>query len=223
MNRGPNFVPYLCCCTCFVFLEHKSCETCECEINAKLLLDSQTLTLGRKYADQVKKPFPELDNETLAEKDWPRDFYVFEGKENEPTIIYMPLFNRQNCKGLWHPHIQIVPDVSFQKQKCSESNMVIVPRTALIWGSMSFGNYKLQCWTKYNARHPIFKNFSCQWPFINDCDVYLDSLAVKFICINFIINYFFSASSFTKYCHKVNTKLDFSWYGWNSYSFHYKL
>uniref|UniRef100_A0A4W6E0Q5 PLA2c domain-containing protein n=1 Tax=Lates calcarifer TaxID=8187 RepID=A0A4W6E0Q5_LATCA len=54
------------------------------------------------YATEVRKPFPEIDNKILEERDWPKDCYVFEGKEKEPTIIYMPLFNRQNCKGLFH-------------------------------------------------------------------------------------------------------------------------
>ncbi|XP_040917664.1 cytosolic phospholipase A2 gamma-like [Toxotes jaculatrix] len=58
----------------------------------------ETLTLARDYAAQVNKSFPEIDDKILEERDWPRDCYVFEGKEKEPTIIYMPLFNRQNCK-----------------------------------------------------------------------------------------------------------------------------
>ncbi|KAE8283585.1 hypothetical protein D5F01_LYC18988 [Larimichthys crocea] len=57
----------------------------------------ETLTLARDYAAEVKKPFPEIDNKILKERDWPKDCYVFEGKE-EPTIVYMPLFNRRNCK-----------------------------------------------------------------------------------------------------------------------------
>lgn len=61
----------------------------------------QTLTLARDYAAKVNKPFPELDDKVLAqERDWPKDCYVFEGKEKEPTIVFMPLFNRQNCKGI---------------------------------------------------------------------------------------------------------------------------
>uniref|UniRef100_A0A8C4ITP6 PLA2c domain-containing protein n=1 Tax=Dicentrarchus labrax TaxID=13489 RepID=A0A8C4ITP6_DICLA len=48
----------------------------------------------RDYAAEVKKPFPEIDPKILEERDWPNDCYVFEGKEKEPTIIYMPLFNR---------------------------------------------------------------------------------------------------------------------------------
>uniref|UniRef100_A0A8C2ZQZ3 PLA2c domain-containing protein n=1 Tax=Cyclopterus lumpus TaxID=8103 RepID=A0A8C2ZQZ3_CYCLU len=54
------------------------------------------------YAAAVKKPFPEIDDNILEERDWPKDCYVFEGKESEPSIIYMPLFNRRNCKGLLH-------------------------------------------------------------------------------------------------------------------------
>ncbi|XP_051245084.1 cytosolic phospholipase A2 gamma [Dicentrarchus labrax] len=58
----------------------------------------ETLTLARDYAAEVKKPFPEIDDKILEERDWPNDCYVFEGKEKEPTIVYMPLFNRRNCK-----------------------------------------------------------------------------------------------------------------------------
>ncbi|XP_053725291.1 cytosolic phospholipase A2 gamma-like isoform X1 [Synchiropus splendidus] len=58
----------------------------------------ETLTLGREHAAQVNKPFPVIDPQILEEKDWPKDCYVFEGKDKEPTIIYMPLFNRKNCK-----------------------------------------------------------------------------------------------------------------------------
>ncbi|XP_039994449.1 cytosolic phospholipase A2 gamma-like isoform X2 [Xiphias gladius] len=58
----------------------------------------ETLTLARDYAAEVKKPFPEIDDKILEDKDWPKDCYVFEGKEKEPTIVYMPLFNRQNCE-----------------------------------------------------------------------------------------------------------------------------
>ncbi|XP_042249029.1 cytosolic phospholipase A2 gamma-like isoform X1 [Thunnus maccoyii] len=58
----------------------------------------ETLTLARDYAAKVKKPFPEIGDKILEEREWPNDCYVFEGKEKEPTIIYMPLFNRQNCQ-----------------------------------------------------------------------------------------------------------------------------
>ncbi|XP_073350157.1 cytosolic phospholipase A2 gamma-like [Pagrus major] len=58
----------------------------------------QTLTLARDYAAAVKKPFPEINETILEDRDWPKDCYVFEGKEKEPTIVYMPLFNRNNCK-----------------------------------------------------------------------------------------------------------------------------
>ncbi|XP_054463334.1 cytosolic phospholipase A2 gamma-like [Anoplopoma fimbria] len=58
----------------------------------------ETLTLARDYAAELKKPFPEIDEKILEERDWPKDCYVFEGKKKEPSIIYMPLFNRRNCK-----------------------------------------------------------------------------------------------------------------------------
>ncbi|XP_067334193.1 cytosolic phospholipase A2 gamma-like isoform X2 [Channa argus] len=58
----------------------------------------ETLTLARDYAAQVKKPFPEIDNKILEDRDWPKDCYVIEGKGKEPTIVFMPLFNRNNCK-----------------------------------------------------------------------------------------------------------------------------
>ncbi|CAJ1076658.1 cytosolic phospholipase A2 gamma-like [Xyrichtys novacula] len=58
----------------------------------------ETLTLARDYAKELKKPFPEIDEKVLEEKEWPKDFYVFEGKEKVPTIVYMPLFNNKNCK-----------------------------------------------------------------------------------------------------------------------------
>lgn len=69
----------------------------------------QTLTLARAYAAAVKKPFPTIDDKILEEKDWPRDCYVFEGKEKEPTIVFMPLFNRNNCKGLLSVSLNKVP------------------------------------------------------------------------------------------------------------------
>ncbi|XP_039467005.1 cytosolic phospholipase A2 gamma-like isoform X1 [Oreochromis aureus] len=58
----------------------------------------RTLILARDYAAKLKKPFPKLEEKFLKEKDWPRPCYVFKGKKKEPTIVYMPLFNRQNCK-----------------------------------------------------------------------------------------------------------------------------
>ncbi|XP_030580761.1 cytosolic phospholipase A2 gamma-like [Archocentrus centrarchus] len=57
-----------------------------------------TLILARDYAAKLEKPFPKIDENILKERDWPKACYVFKGKKKEPTIIYMPLFNRQNCK-----------------------------------------------------------------------------------------------------------------------------
>ncbi|XP_056263538.1 cytosolic phospholipase A2 beta-like isoform X2 [Pseudoliparis swirei] len=58
----------------------------------------ETLTLARDYAAAVKKPFPEIDEHMLEEREWPKDCYVLEGKGSQPSIIYMPLFNRRNCR-----------------------------------------------------------------------------------------------------------------------------
>uniref|UniRef100_A0AAZ1XZC4 PLA2c domain-containing protein n=1 Tax=Oreochromis aureus TaxID=47969 RepID=A0AAZ1XZC4_OREAU len=55
---------------------------------------------------EMEKPFPEINDTILEDRDWPKDCYVLEGKEKEPTIIYMPLFNRRNCKGLF-PNAQL--------------------------------------------------------------------------------------------------------------------
>ena len=66
------------------------------------MLSPQTLNLTRDYAAQVNKSFPEIDDQVLEEREWPKDCYVFEGKDNEFSIVYMPLFNRRNCKGLLH-------------------------------------------------------------------------------------------------------------------------
>uniref|UniRef100_A0A668ARM4 PLA2c domain-containing protein n=1 Tax=Myripristis murdjan TaxID=586833 RepID=A0A668ARM4_9TELE len=60
----------------------------------------ETVTLARDYAAKVNKPFPEIDDKVLEDKDWPKDCYVFQGEGKQPTIVYMPLFNRNNCKGL---------------------------------------------------------------------------------------------------------------------------
>lgn len=67
---------------------------------------AQTLTLARDYAATMKKPFPKIDEQILKEKVWPKDLYVFEGQDQEPTIIYMPLFNRRNCRGPPQPKSQ---------------------------------------------------------------------------------------------------------------------
>ncbi|KAK5855705.1 hypothetical protein PBY51_007358 [Eleginops maclovinus] len=58
----------------------------------------ETLTFARDYAAEVNKSFPEIDDKVLEEREWPKDCYVFEGNETELSIIYMPLFNRNNCK-----------------------------------------------------------------------------------------------------------------------------
>ncbi|XP_041634520.1 cytosolic phospholipase A2 gamma-like [Cheilinus undulatus] len=58
-----------------------------------------SLTLARDYAAEVKKPFPKLDDKLLEDdKEFPRSLYVFDGKGTAPTIVYLPFFNRDNCK-----------------------------------------------------------------------------------------------------------------------------
>ncbi|XP_075879822.1 cytosolic phospholipase A2 gamma-like [Nelusetta ayraudi] len=58
----------------------------------------ETLTLTSEYAAHLGKPFPAIDAKILEDREWPKDCYVLEGKDQEPTIVYMPLFNRRNCK-----------------------------------------------------------------------------------------------------------------------------
>ncbi|KAJ3601103.1 hypothetical protein NHX12_032076 [Muraenolepis orangiensis] len=58
------------------------------------------LILAREYAAEMQKPFPLVDDRVLKHKDWPQDFYVFPGELSTPTVVYMPLFNRRNCRGL---------------------------------------------------------------------------------------------------------------------------
>uniref|UniRef100_UPI0037E860AB cytosolic phospholipase A2 gamma-like n=1 Tax=Semicossyphus pulcher TaxID=241346 RepID=UPI0037E860AB len=76
----------------------------------------KTLTLARDYAAKVKKPFPKIDEKILEEREWPKGCYVFEGKEKEPTIVYLPLFNRDNCK-----------DAEQVKEKMSEFSTFQLP------------------------------------------------------------------------------------------------
>uniref|UniRef100_A0A3P9HIU0 PLA2c domain-containing protein n=1 Tax=Oryzias latipes TaxID=8090 RepID=A0A3P9HIU0_ORYLA len=61
----------------------------------------ETLTLAKEYAAAVKKPFPEIHADILEDRVWPKDCYVFEGQGDAPSIVYMPLFNQQNCRGLF--------------------------------------------------------------------------------------------------------------------------
>ncbi|KAJ3600292.1 hypothetical protein NHX12_031278, partial [Muraenolepis orangiensis] len=56
------------------------------------------LILAREYAAEMQKPFPLVDDRVLKHKDWPQDFYVFPGELSTPTVVYMPLFNRRNCR-----------------------------------------------------------------------------------------------------------------------------
>ncbi|XP_051816629.1 cytosolic phospholipase A2 zeta-like [Acanthochromis polyacanthus] len=78
----------------------------------------ETLTLARNYSAELMKPFPEIDDEILKDRDFPKDCYVLEGGETAPTIIYMPLFNQQNCK-----------DAEEFKAKMDEYNTFQLPYT----------------------------------------------------------------------------------------------
>lgn len=90
-----------------------------------LKLSAQSLTLARDYAAKMKKPFPKINDKILQEKDWPKDIYVFKGKY-KPTVIFMPLFNRRNCKGLLHSVSQHLIEKKstkiFKCQRCYISN-----------------------------------------------------------------------------------------------------
>lgn len=60
----------------------------------------QSLTLAKEYAQDHLKPFPEIDDKILQDRNRPKDDYVFERKEKKPTVMYMPLSNRENHRGL---------------------------------------------------------------------------------------------------------------------------
>uniref|UniRef100_A0A4W5LDE8 PLA2c domain-containing protein n=1 Tax=Hucho hucho TaxID=62062 RepID=A0A4W5LDE8_9TELE len=62
----------------------------------------ETVFSAKEYARQQKLPFPPVNESVREEKDHPQGCYVFEGRRpEEPTIMHMPLFNLQNCQGLW--------------------------------------------------------------------------------------------------------------------------
>lgn len=86
------------------------------------LLCDQTLTLTRDYAAELKKPFPQINSTVLQDSDWPKDCYVFEGKEEEPTVVYMPLFNRHNCKGLFQTHVATAGKKEIRVLGCMHAN-----------------------------------------------------------------------------------------------------
>ncbi|XP_078141061.1 cytosolic phospholipase A2 gamma-like [Centroberyx gerrardi] len=67
----------------------------------------ETLLLARDYAAETNKSFPKIDDEVLEDKDWPKDCYVLQGEQNELTIVYMPLFNRNNSKGKPTMHVTV--------------------------------------------------------------------------------------------------------------------
>ncbi|XP_042184195.1 cytosolic phospholipase A2 zeta [Oncorhynchus tshawytscha] len=59
----------------------------------------ETVFSAKKYADELKLPFPPVKESVREEKDHPKGCYVFEGRcPEEPTVMHMPLFNLQNCQ-----------------------------------------------------------------------------------------------------------------------------
>ncbi|XP_056602445.1 cytosolic phospholipase A2 gamma-like isoform X2 [Triplophysa dalaica] len=56
----------------------------------------ETLTYASEICGDLDIPFPEVDVSSEDPKK-PKDFYVFEGKGEEPTVIHIPLFNTVNC------------------------------------------------------------------------------------------------------------------------------
>ncbi|XP_070703496.1 cytosolic phospholipase A2 gamma-like [Pempheris klunzingeri] len=86
----------------------------------------ETLTLTRDYAAATNKPFPEIEEKILEEKHWPKDCYVFEGKGKEPTIIYMPLFNRRNCKDAEEIKAKMLEFSTFQRPFSQEKTEFVL-------------------------------------------------------------------------------------------------
>ncbi|CAL8271758.1 unnamed protein product [Lota lota] len=89
----------------------------------------ETLTLARDYAAAVGKPFPVIDDQVLKDKDWPKDFYVFPGEHDQPTIIFMPLFNRKNCKDEAEVQARMVQYSTF-RPPFSQENMTALQEMA---------------------------------------------------------------------------------------------
>ncbi|XP_057175852.1 cytosolic phospholipase A2 gamma-like isoform X1 [Triplophysa rosa] len=56
----------------------------------------ETVTYASEICGDLDIPFPEVDVSSEDPKK-PKDFYVFEGKGEEPTVIHIPLFNTVNC------------------------------------------------------------------------------------------------------------------------------
>lgn len=115
----------------------------------------QTLTLARDYAAAVQKPFPKIDDKILEEKDWPRDCYVFEGKEKEPTIVFLPLFNRNNCKGLFSTLLHNVAPI----YRVIKTNLVWEYLTSQSRTSNSFFSFFLHFVVLYPNEKKYLKNW----------------------------------------------------------------
>ncbi|XP_051973674.1 cytosolic phospholipase A2 gamma-like [Xyrauchen texanus] len=55
-----------------------------------------TVTEAAKKCEERNIPFPRIIPPSEDSKN-PKDFYVFDGKGNAPTVIHIPLFNTVNC------------------------------------------------------------------------------------------------------------------------------
>ena len=56
----------------------------------------QTLKVASEYAAATGHPFPKVDKK--LDPKLPKSYNVFEEK-GKPTVIHIPLFNTDNCKG----------------------------------------------------------------------------------------------------------------------------
>ncbi|XP_063073754.1 cytosolic phospholipase A2 gamma-like isoform X2 [Engraulis encrasicolus] len=57
----------------------------------------ETVKKAHQYAERCKVPFPEI-NLDGTDDDCPKSLYIFEGRD-KLTVIHIPLFNIDNCKG----------------------------------------------------------------------------------------------------------------------------
>ncbi|XP_030648811.1 cytosolic phospholipase A2 gamma-like [Chanos chanos] len=57
----------------------------------------ETVKKTSQMCKELKIPFPEVHVPEPVQE--PTDFYLFEGKNEAPTVIHIPLFNKVNCGG----------------------------------------------------------------------------------------------------------------------------
>ena len=70
------------------------------DINFRVLLtfglSFQTVTDTSSVCKSLGVPFPEV-SVSAEDSATPKDFYIFKGSDEAPTVIHMPLFNTVNC------------------------------------------------------------------------------------------------------------------------------